>query len=339
MKVTIHDVAREAEVSISTVSYALTGKRPVSAKTKRKVAAAVKRLGYQPNAGARMLGGTRSNIFALLEPLRADSDARAHMSFMFHTVKISREQGYDVLLLTGDDDTQSLERVSGSGLADCFLVLDVAREDPRVDLLREQNTKAVVVGLPGNTSGLFCVDLDIEKASEMTVEKFSKSGHRRIALITQGEETLRWGANYCLRLIEGVTDAAEKRDIEVAVIPAKDDKTKFIADVAELLNSDSAPTGLILNCRSSQRAQIINYLEEENISVPKDLSVITVLNSVIETANDEPYDCIPFMPEQTCARAVEIAVELASGKSMTPRVELIEPTYIDQGSISGTQKV
>ena len=51
----IKDVAREAGVSVSTVSYVLSGKRSISAKTTDKVMAAVERLGYTPDASARKM--------------------------------------------------------------------------------------------------------------------------------------------------------------------------------------------------------------------------------------------------------------------------------------------
>ena len=61
----IKDVAQEAGVSVSTVSYVLSGKRSISAKTTDKVMAAVERLGYTPDASARKMRGMRNHIFAL----------------------------------------------------------------------------------------------------------------------------------------------------------------------------------------------------------------------------------------------------------------------------------
>lgn len=58
----IKDVAREAGVSVSTVSYVLSGKRSISAKTTDKVMAAVERLGYTPDASARKMRGMRNHI-------------------------------------------------------------------------------------------------------------------------------------------------------------------------------------------------------------------------------------------------------------------------------------
>src|SRR5207237_2498312 len=62
MAPTIREVAREAGVSIATVSHALSGKRPVSARTRNRIARAVERLGYRPNpiAAAMTTGRTRT---------------------------------------------------------------------------------------------------------------------------------------------------------------------------------------------------------------------------------------------------------------------------------------
>lgn len=81
----INEVAEAAGVSISTVSYALSGKRPVSPSTRKRIEEAVARLGYSPNASARMLAGRRTNIFALTEPLRTDTHVPTHMAFVLAT--------------------------------------------------------------------------------------------------------------------------------------------------------------------------------------------------------------------------------------------------------------
>src|SRR4051794_33783390 len=65
---TMLDVARRAGVSISTVSYALNGTRPVSAATRARIEAAMAELKYTPNLMARGLRGRRSKIIALVFP-------------------------------------------------------------------------------------------------------------------------------------------------------------------------------------------------------------------------------------------------------------------------------
>ena len=67
---TLADVARHAGVAASTVSYVLSGKRPVSEETRERVARSIQLLGYQPHAGARALASAKSNVLGLVMPLR-----------------------------------------------------------------------------------------------------------------------------------------------------------------------------------------------------------------------------------------------------------------------------
>lgn len=119
--VKINEVAEAAGVSISTVSYALSGKRPISSDTRRRIEDAVRELGYSPNAGARMLAGSRTQIFALTEPLRKDTHAPTHMAFVLATAVAARRNDYDILLLTDEDAKAGMGRVAANG---------VGRRDP-----------------------------------------------------------------------------------------------------------------------------------------------------------------------------------------------------------------
>ena len=60
-RVTMRDVAKEAGVTSAAVSYALSGKRPISEETRRRVEQAIERLGYTPNMAARTLGSARQD--------------------------------------------------------------------------------------------------------------------------------------------------------------------------------------------------------------------------------------------------------------------------------------
>lgn len=122
----IHDVARVAGVSISTVSYALSGKRSIAESTRRRIDDAVLKLDYRPNAGARMLKGTRTNILALSAPLHSGTYAPAHMTFVLSVATAARKYDYDVLLLTQDEATSGLRRVARSSLVDGIILLDVS---------------------------------------------------------------------------------------------------------------------------------------------------------------------------------------------------------------------
>ena len=101
--VRITDVARHAGVSPSTVSYALSGKRPISEATRRRVHASIRELGYRPHAGARALATSRTRVLALVTPLRAGGDGTAAMRFAARVVTAARRHDHDVLLLTQEE--------------------------------------------------------------------------------------------------------------------------------------------------------------------------------------------------------------------------------------------
>ena len=102
----IKDVAREAGVSASTVSYVLSGKRSISAKTTDKVMAAVEKLGYTPDASARKMRGMRNQIIALSAPIRGDINKARYNAYFLRTAWAARNAGYDVMLLTGPDASE-----------------------------------------------------------------------------------------------------------------------------------------------------------------------------------------------------------------------------------------
>src|ERR1051326_3872352 len=70
---TIMDVAREAAVGIGTVSRVINGSPLVSAATRQRVLAAIKRLGYEPSPIARAFGRRRTDKLEVLVPLYAQS--------------------------------------------------------------------------------------------------------------------------------------------------------------------------------------------------------------------------------------------------------------------------
>ena len=67
-RVTIYDVAKEAGVSLATVSRVINGLEIVREETRKKVEEAIDRLGYKPNAIAQGLALQKSTTIALIVP-------------------------------------------------------------------------------------------------------------------------------------------------------------------------------------------------------------------------------------------------------------------------------
>lgn len=332
--VKITDVARHAGVSPSTVSYALSGKRPVSEKTRRRIEDAARDLGYEPDAGARMLAGRRTNIFALTEPLRADTHAPTHMSFVLATAVAARRRGYDILLLTDEQTSEGMNRVAASRLVDAILVLDVAPDDERAQIARTVRTPTVFIGIPDDSAGLTCVDLDFESAGRLAIDRLADAGHRRITLLGQTEVSYR-KSNFPRRLLHGVQDGALQRGVslEWATTGATTTEPDAVREATEraLARGDRA---FVVHAVGDVHETLLAVLSEHGLRVGQDVSIISAAASFDTGALSAPIDTIPLVPMQSCELAVDLAVARLEDRSVPAEIHLIPPEYHPAGSIA-----
>ena len=238
--VSIGDVAKAAAVSTSTVSYVLSGKRPISKETADRVHRAIRDLDYRPNAGARALAGGRTNVIGLVVPLRADDSVPVLMEFATAVVTRSRQFDYDVLLLTHEEGVAGLHRVAASSLADAFIVMDVQADDPRVPILRALHVPAVLLGLPGRSVGLSCVDLDFAASSALLVDHLVELGHRSIALVGSPATVYERRTGYAQRTLSGFTSAAAMAGVAAVHTPC--DPASTACAVRSAKSSRASPT-------------------------------------------------------------------------------------------------
>ena len=211
--VTIGDVAKAAGVSRSTASYALSGKRAISDEVRLRVEDAVKNLGYTPNAGARALATSQTMVLALLAQFLPDEFAPAMLQYIMGVSDTARELGYDILLVTDEEQTSALERITRSRMVDGVVMLNVAETDERLPLLRAARQPAALVGLPHDCTGVDVFDLDFEEAGRMMVEHLHRLGHRELILISQPEHVLERGGAYVWRLQDAAVEQAKLRGI------------------------------------------------------------------------------------------------------------------------------
>lgn len=273
--VTIGDVARAAGVSTSTVSYALSGRRPISPATRERVTAAIARLGYHPHAGARALASSRSSVLALVAPLRADINVPVIMQFVTAVVTAARTNNHDVLLLTKDEGTAGLERVAGSAMVDALIVMDIESDDVRLPALHRLRQPSVLIGLPDRPSGLTCVDLDFVATGRACVEHLAGHGHRRIALIGPAPGVYRRGTGYAGRFLNGYTAAAADLGLHAVAQPCE----PTFDGVQECLGRITAElpdvSGLVVH-NEAALVPLFDRLRAAGRRVPDDVSIVAV---------------------------------------------------------------
>lgn len=333
MMTTIHDVAQAAGVSISTVSYALSGKRAISEKTRQRIAEAVDTLGYQPDAGARMLAGRRTHIFALTEPLRADTHAPTHMAFVLAVATAARRHGYDTLLLTDEDASAGMNRVAASNLVDAIIALDVAPDDERVAISRSVRTPTVFIGLPDDQEGLICVDLDFVAAGALAVDRLAAAGATRMTLLGQTAVAYE-RSNFPRRLLQGVQERAAERGTALEWV-VTGHATTDAAAVRSAIGAalDAGERAFIVHAVNDVHELLFQSLEERGLRLGRDVSVISAAGSFDTAPLSTPVDSIPLVPKRSCDLAVELLARGLDGERLDPQIHLLPPEYHAAGSV------
>lgn len=322
----IGDVAQLAGVSASTVSYVLSGKRPISAETRRRVLEAIESLDYHPHAGARALASSQTSVIALVMPLHDGLYLPVMMNIVTSVVTTARTVDRDVLLLTQDEGEQGLCRIAGSAMADAIIVMDVELHDGRLPRLRSLGLPAVLIGFPADPSGLVCLDLDFDAAASAAVEHMAALGHRRIALIGSPPEVYRRELGFAMRLADGFTTALRAGALHGEVHPCVPTAEATLALLTDLLGAPDAPTGLIVHNESAVPA-VLDGLRALGRRVPQDVSVVAICPADVAESATPLLTSVDIPAAALGGRAVELVADLLAGLQV-PAATMLPPRLV-----------
>ena len=137
-------MAALAGVAQSTVSYVMSGNRPISQKTRDKVEKAMRELGYVPDAHARAMISNRSYIIGLLTETTETTQGAELFPILRAIRATAKEHGYDLILMSSTcttEDLADMRRLGKGNLVDAFIMLDIRHHDGRLK-------SAMKLGLP-----------------------------------------------------------------------------------------------------------------------------------------------------------------------------------------------
>ncbi|WP_327165385.1 LacI family DNA-binding transcriptional regulator [Streptomyces zaomyceticus] len=324
--VTLAEVARHAGVSASTVSYVLSGKRPISDPTRRRVRASIERLGYQPHAGARALASSRSRIIALMVPLRTDMYVPVMLEIAVAVATAARAHGYDVLLLTGEEGPSALRRVTGSGLAEAVILMDVQLDDERLPVLRAAGPPAVLVGLPADPAELNCVDLDFTAAGALCVEHLAGLGHREIAVIGEAPGVYARHTGFAERTLRGLRDRAAESGVRLLHRPCEGGHDAVAGVLARIFDERPGVSAFVVQNETAIEP-LLSLLRRTGRAVPEDVSVVAVCADQIAAQASVPLTSVAIPAQELGRRAVDrlVAGLTRPDAEDTAGVELLTP--------------
>jgi len=332
---TIGDVARIAGVSRSTASYALSGKRAISDEVRRRVAEAVQDLGYTPNAGARALATSQTMVIGLLAQFLEDEFAPAMLQYILGVSNTARELGYDILLVTEEDGTRALRRITDSRMVDGVVLLNVADEDERLPILRAASQPGALVGLPRDCTGVDVFDLDFEETGRLMVERLYRLGHRELILVSPPEHVIERGGAYVWRLQSAAVEQASRRGVTLHAVFGASSQPEIGRDLNAVLDAHPSATGLLIN-NEAAAAALPSVLRDRALRTPEDLSVIGRYSDEFARTFSLPFSSVESAPDRLGRMAVRQLVRRIeqSGGTREPHVvRFVSPELVDRGSI------
>ena len=261
---TLHDVAREAGVSLITASRALSNPGVVSDKTLERVREAVARTGYIPNLLAGGLKSKRSMTIAGLVPIISVPQFLPTIRTLTETLDAA---GYQLILGQSGYDYSREERLIDTMLArrpDGIVVAGLVRSEQARDRLRRVGIPVVETWDISDRPIDVVVGFSHLKVGSAVAGYFLSRGWERVAVATGDDQR-------AMQRLEGFR-AAFGRDVPVVKVPAPSNLAVGRSALAQLLERE--PKLQAISCSSDGLAQgVLVEAASRGLRVPEDLSV------------------------------------------------------------------
>ena len=264
----IKDVAREAGVSIATVSRVVNKLTSVKKYNKDKVELAIKKLKFKPNLSAQRLASKRNNnAIGLVIPRYTDIFHSFYALQILQGVGIAVERMKMDLLLHVTNGNTFLNISSVEGV----IFSDIIGNEEQVDGVIEAGLPCVIMNYYTKDLPVSCISIDNFNAGADAVNYLIKLGHSRIAAITGALKT-----QVAIDRLNGYLTALEKHKIE-----KRKDYIKY-GDFGresartltkELIRMKTPPTA-VFAASDEMAVGVIQVCLENGVSVPGDISVI-----------------------------------------------------------------
>lgn len=331
----IHDVARAAGCSISTVSKALNNTGSISEKKKALIVAAAERLGYSPHPGARFLRGRRSENIGLVysaadlfrNPFYSAvgagvEEVLAGMNYNLllaapllrngapHPPKFVRERSVDGILVIGSAPAGVMHHLAQSGLP---LVLIDTEVDDGIDSF-------VSDGYGG---------------ARLATEHLLRKGHRRIGMLRAANEDIDINTR---RRFEGFAAALKAAGLPLDpqwIAQDRHGQEGGRRALRRILDAGTRPTALFA-VNDEMAIGAIGEMRDGGIDVPGEVSVIGFDDIQLASMTTPGLTTIRVDMLEMGRAAARLLLEKLRGEGTTPRRRVMPVALVERGTVRST---
>lgn len=326
--VTIHDVAKAAGVSISTVSRVLNDKDDVAPETYERVQHVISQLGYVSSLAARGMRSRQTNVIGLIMP---DVASPYSVSVMQGVNQAIAQMDYDLIIYTNgdvrkntsaDQESYYVSLLNGSVTDGVIVVAPVATNFPTV---------APVVAIDPNNESPECpAIISTNRAGALEVMTYLTSlGHRRIGFITGRLELVSAD-----RRLQGYKDglAASGIPLDEDLIQVGDYTTETAVGCTRTLLSLEDPPTAIYAANDMSAMGVYQAAKELGGRIPGDLSVVGFDNLREAAFLSPPLTTVDQFISEMGYIATEMIVKLVKGETLESNLYKIPTKLVVRGS-------
>ena len=332
MKATIYDVAKEAGVSIATVSKVINGKGKISEETRGSVLAIMDRMDYQPSVIASALTGKKTFTLGLLVP---DISNPFFAEIARAIEDQSQRYGYSVVMCSTDNKDDKVERYIALLLQKSVDGIIIATGIDKINILEQLLSKRIPVVLLAREMPLVAVNtvvVDDYVGGSLAASHLLELGHKRMAVLGESAKVVS-----SRERIRGFRQTMEDEQI-----PFREEWLKYcdyrIEDgklkALELLQTEDRPTA-IFACNDMLAVGALQAAKEAGVKVPDELSIVSFDNTILATVTDPQLTTIAQPMDYMGKAVVDLIVdELKGSKSIKQRMVLRPELLIRESTAS-----
>jgi len=315
-RLTIKDIAKEFNVSISTVSKALNDSYEISVSTKEKIQKYAKANNYKPNFNALSLKNRQTKTIGIIIP----NMLNYFFAQVFNGIeKIANDRGYKIISCISNEsfkkEVETIEMLS-NGSIDGF-ILSIAEETisksnfNHFQEVIDNGTPIVMFDRVADNIKCDKVVTDNFDSARSTVAYLVKSGHQNIAFIST-INNLEIGRRRQLGYLKGLEDFNIK--VEKNLIINIDDDYKNYEKVLEPIFKSNNIDSVIATDESSAIAAMKVAIKKGH-KIPKNFSVISFSNGILARHSSPRMTTVSQHGEIMGATAAEMLINRLEDKS------------------------
>ena len=274
MTITIYDVAKEAKVSMATVSRVVNNNPNVKEDTRVRVQEVIKKLRYTPNAVARGLASKKTTTIGIVLPDIADLSSAEVVSGIESVANMYK---YNIILANSCDDKEIEKNIFASFVSkqvDGIIYLGHSLSESSKNYLKDIKIPVVLAGNLGNDSEFYAVNIDYEKAAYDVTKEFIKKGSKNISLVID-----RYESQKTQRIIKGYKDALASEKIEFKPQQIIDGYRTYKESNRIFRTITNAEADVVITMFDEVALAIMHQALDTGMNIPGEIEIISLENT------------------------------------------------------------